>query len=204
MTLAVTIAASGTKTDTVINIAAGAVTGAATGAMTGAATDAVTGDISPVFQATLSIINAARERASYRTLHRPLRRPLHHMSYRLLHRPLHHPLDRPLHCISRKPNVVKWVWHHSYLTFLIIGRGWRGCLLGVSKSVDYTDLGHFVYIYSNPSWPHLQWIFEEIYNIPLKKDQSISYNLQLFWLFSQRSITRIWDNIYNLRNTPHL
>ena len=54
MTLAVTIAASGTKTDTVINIAAGAVTGAATGAVTGAATDAVTGDISPVFQATLS------------------------------------------------------------------------------------------------------------------------------------------------------
>ena len=51
MTLAVTIAASGTKTDTVINIAAGAVTGAAAGA--------VTGDISPVFQATLSTHMAA-------------------------------------------------------------------------------------------------------------------------------------------------
>ena len=64
MTLAITIAASGTKTETVINIAAGAVTGATTGAVTGAATDVVTGDMSPVFQATLSIINAARKRAS--------------------------------------------------------------------------------------------------------------------------------------------
>ena len=64
MTLAITIAASGTKTETVINIAAGAVTGATTGAVTGAATDVVTGDMSPVFQATLSNINAARKRAS--------------------------------------------------------------------------------------------------------------------------------------------
>jgi hypothetical protein len=68
VTLAVPIAASGTKTETVINIAAGAVTGATTGAVTGAATDVVTGvvtgDMSPVFQATLSNINAARKWAS--------------------------------------------------------------------------------------------------------------------------------------------